>query len=225
MYFKNPFQGPEYQEKDVWRYGQTRANDAKWMAEWRQLTIGLGLIDDSAIITDEWGAADAEVMGWAMEQVNTTKYTDPIQFLQSMKASGYGNPSVLPGDSSSSSGGGGGGGGSGDTLTQSVFNKTGLEDGRAILRQQMRQLLGREPSDGEVSQYVAALNAVESKTPQVTTVTSTPTGTTTRVDANAPNPDEWLRRQVETGNAQENRDFEGSQYYDVIASLITGGGL
>lgn len=223
-FWKNPFQAPEFREEDVWRYGASRATDAKWLTEWRKLTLSLGLIDDSAIITDEWSDVDAGVMEWAMAQTNVTKYTDPMDFLRSMKAQGYANPALL-GDSSSSSssGGGGGGGGSGDTLTQHVFNKTGIEDGRAMLRQQMRTLLGRAPTDGEVSQYVAALNAVEAVTPQITTVTSSGSTTTTRTVANAPNPDEQLRRSVETGNAGENQSYEGSQYYDVIQQMMGGG--
>lgn len=226
LYYKNPFQAPEFQEKDIWRYGQSRSNDTKWMSEWRKLIIGTGLVDDTARMSDEWNDVDAEVMGWVMARVNTSKWTDPMDYLRNMKAQGYINPNLL-GDSTTttSSGGGGGRGGKSETLTQNVFNKTGLEDGRAILRAQMRQLLGREPSDGEVSQYVAALNAVEAKTPEITTVTSTASGTTTRQVQSAPNPEEQLRRSVETGNKQENESYEGVQYYDVIQQMISGGGL
>jgi hypothetical protein len=227
LYYKNPFQAPEFQEKDIWRYGQSRSNDTKWMSEWRKLIIGTGLVDDTARMSDEWNDVDAEVMGWVMARVNTSKWTDPMDYLRNMRDQGYINPNLL-GDSTSSSSSGGGGGGRGgksETLTQNVFNKTGLEDGRAILRAQMRQLLGREPSDGEVSQYVAALNAVEARTPEITTVTSTASGTTTRQVQSAPNPEEQLRRSVETGNKQENESYEGVQYYDVIQQMISGGGL
>jgi hypothetical protein len=220
-FWKSPFQSPEFNERDVWRYGATRATDPKWLAEWRGKAVRAGLIDDDAFLTDQWGDADYRAMSILVAEVNTSVYTDPMDLLNSQISSGYGNP-VLSDSTYSSGGGGGGGGGKGDTLTQQVFSKTGIEDGRAILRQQMRNLLGRAPTDAEVSQYVASLNAVEAVTPQITTVTSSGSTTTTKTVANAPNPDEVLRRSVETGNKAENENYEGSQYYDVIQDLIGG---
>lgn len=77
---------------------------------------------------------------------------------------------------SASGGYGGGGGGGGTTVYKQIqYTQTSVAQARTLLVGILRDALGREPTDSEVSKFVAILNKAESKSP-TRTVTKTTTG-------------------------------------------------
>lgn len=75
-----------------------------------------------------------------------------------------------------SGGGGGGGGFSGPRTTKSTQKSISLTDptsARSIIRNTLREKLGRAPSKAEYEAFVGALNSTERNSPNVTTQTTT----------------------------------------------------
>jgi hypothetical protein len=124
-----------------------------------------------------------------------------------------------------SSGGGGGGGASGpQNRVDRIYNKTSVDQGRALLRQTMRELLGREPTDTEVKTYVSALNKQEAKVPQVVSTTYSAGGTTAtqKTLSEAPVADEVLRAQAEGANDEEIAQYKATGFMGTLDSMIGG---
>lgn len=59
------------------------------------------------------------------------------------------------------------------TTTSTTINTLTREDALALTKSSMAQLLGRAPTDSEVSKYMGILNGLAEQNPQVTTTTST----------------------------------------------------
>lgn len=73
---------------------------------------------------------------------------------------------------------GGGGGGGGTTVYKQIqYSQTSIAQARSLLVNILREALGREPTDSEVTKFVALLNKAENKSP-----TKTVTRTTTEGD-------------------------------------------
>jgi hypothetical protein len=124
----------------------------------------------------------------------------------------------------------GGGGGAGSTEPQTtiekVYSKTSVDAGRSYIRAYMAELLGRGPTESEVTRYVGALNRMENRRPQVTESTTSMGGNenTTiserRTTQNAPDVAETLRRKVEEGNPVEKATYQAQNYFDRLMAVI-----
>jgi hypothetical protein len=141
----------------------------------------------------------------------------------------------IPGEGALTSGyaGGGGGGGGGGRKALStkditkVFDLTSLDQGAATLRQVLAQQLGRQPTDAEIKNYVAQLNAKERANPDIITTIakSNAAGTVTTSsqvkEGKKPEADEEaLKFSKNKGNAAERQDFQEGMYYEALAGLM-----
>lgn len=80
--------------------------------------------------------------------------------------------------SSGGGGYGGGGGGGGTTVYKQIqYTQTSIAQARSLLVNILKEALGREPTDSEITKFVALLNKAENKSP-----TKTVTRTTTEGD-------------------------------------------
>lgn len=105
---------------------------------------------------------------------------------------------------SSGGGGYGGGGGGGGTTTykQIQYTQTSMAQARSLLVNILKEALGREPTDSEVTKFVAMLNKAENKSPTRTvTRTTTSGGNTTAVSRMTPSgvDAEYLAREFARG--------------------------
>jgi hypothetical protein len=162
------------------------------------------------------------VLGQLMGFANNTRHSSWEAVLAEITT----NPNPDLGDGSGS----GSGSGSEDddgpfTQRQVIYQRTSVDAGRSIIRALMTELIGREPSDGEVRAYTAALNRRESRRPQIIEQVSemgdNDTETITRrVLSNSPEPTEVLRRSVEDQNRPEMREYRANQYFERLLQVI-----
>ena len=84
-------------------------------------------------------------------------------------------------------GGGGGGGGGSSTYTQTQYSQTSLSSARSLLSSVLTNALGRLPTDDELKRFVQMLNDAESKSPTITTTSTTSAdGSTSSVSRTTP---------------------------------------
>lgn len=216
--YGNPYQLPEYLVSDVGSTLQSMTDEE--LSKFRQRAIAAGLWNPDVFpsaygVTEE----DMRIMSSLMSQANWSKATSWDALLYELEQ----NPNADLGEGGSGSGSGGF---EPSTTTQKVYSKTSVEAGRSYLRAYMAELLGRAPTDSEVSRYVASLNRVENRRPQITETTRTMGDnendiiSTTRTLGNAPEPTEFLRREVEEGNTAEKNTFQAQNYFDRLMSVI-----
>ena len=220
------FQAPEYSAENQSMSDPKRGARAtvdsmspEELAQFRSRAVGKGLYDPGTPLTVLAGPGDYETMAKLMAVSNVTAYQDWRQVL-----AGVVNPTTGGGGYISGGGGGGGGGGGPTNTTQRVFNKTSVDQGRGMLRSLMAEMLGRAPTDDEVRRYTATLNRKESKTPQIVTTAYSGGGSsvTTRTIANAPEPDEVLRGEIEDVNEEEMERYAANGYMDVLNQMVGG---
>jgi hypothetical protein len=217
------YQMPEY-TVDMVGPALQRMNDAE-LAEFRRRAVAAGLFEDNDMVPSAYGptAQDYRAMEMLMSRANYTKATTWEQTLGELVEN--------PGLNAPGSGSGSGVDYTGPMTDRSIiYQQTSIDAGRSILRNTMRELIGREPTDAEVRSYVAALNRRERSTPEITeTVTDmvmnsqdqqTGRTSTTRVEQNAPVPTEVLRSQVEEGNAGEKFTFQAQDYFSRLMEVI-----
>jgi hypothetical protein len=215
------YQKPEYETTMIWSTLNQMSTEE--LAAFRRQAIRAGLFDDNVVLSDVGPTpADANVLGQLMGFANNTRHSSWEAVLAEITT----NPNPDLGDGSGS----GSGSGSEDddgpfTQRQVIYQRTSVDAGRSIIRALMTELIGREPSDGEVRAYTAALNRRESRRPQIIEQVSemgdNDTETITRrVLSNSPEPTEVLRRSVEDQNRPEMREYRANQYFERLLQVI-----
>lgn len=218
------YQLPEYTVDMVGPALQRMTPDE--LAAFRQRAVAAGLYEDNDMVPSAYGptAQDYRAMEMLMSRANYTKATTWDQTLGELVE----NPGLnAPGSDSGSLA---------DeyrgpmTDRSIIYQKTSIDAGRSILRNTMRELIGREPSDAEVRAYVAALNRRETSTPEIVeTVTDmtynsqdqqTGSTQTRKVVQTSPVPQEVLRSEVEGGNAGEKFTFQAQDYFNRLMEVI-----
>lgn len=194
------------------------------LAAFRKAGVAAGLYDDSDLVPSAYGPTgqDYRVMEMLMSRANYTKAKTWQQALQEV----VDNPGAnAPG----------GAGAAADytgpmTARDIIYQRTSIDAGRSILRNTMRELIGREPTEAEVRSYVSALQRREQSSPQITEQVSemvlnaqgqkTGSTTTQKVIQDAPLPQEVLRASVEEGNAKEKFTFQAQDYFSRLMEVI-----
>lgn len=198
-----------------------------WRAQVRYLSqfIDFGSSAPMGTNANTWTEGDAAAMEWLMAYANETGL-DVVaatnEFLTQAE-SGNLDPGLFGGSSGS---------GSGaappppERRVDRSFSLSDLDGARALIASQMRALLGRDPSDQEVSGFLSALNAREKTTPSVTTteyeydeynqmIGSTTTSDPADIDRTA-----MARRAALAGNEREMERFMLGQAQDVISRMV-----
>jgi hypothetical protein len=214
------FQLPEYETWEV--AAELDQMSPQELRDFRAAAIRAGLYEDSDFPPSDSGRSpsDLRAMALLMARVNSTPLQNWRQALSELVA----NPSIeLDGTSVGASGEGP----TGPQTTRSIiYQSTSREAGRSILRNQMRELLGREPTDSEVSEYVAALNREEQRRPQIIEAVTemgdneNETTTTQRLKQDSPEPQEFLREQVEDDNEGEKFTYQAQGYFARLMDII-----
>lgn len=211
---------PLYVEGAQAQYAFTNRLNRQQINDLQVKLANAGLLDLSKAQRGVYGADTIRAMAKAMGNANITGSTVE-QYL-----------SNIPGQSALSSpyAGGDGSRGRGPLSTkdiQKVFDLTSIDQGAAVLRQVLAQQLGRQPTDSEIKNYVAQLNAKERKNPDIITTiaTSNASGSITTSqqirEGKKPEADEEaLRFSKGTGTKQERQDFQEGMYYEALASLM-----
>lgn len=192
------------------------------LAEFRAKGRAKGLYNPNApIMAGVAGPADVEVMGSLMAVTNATISPSWDVTLDQIVNPYTGGTGYESGGGYGSSGGGSGGSGP-TNVTNKVYNKTSVDQGRGVLRSLMSEMLGRAPNDDEVRRYVSALNRKEAAEPQVVTTVYGSGGATvtSRTVSNAPEPDEVLREQVEQASPEEMQRYESGGYMNILNQMI-----
>lgn len=125
---------------------------------------------------------------------------------------------------SSGGGGYGGGGGGGGTTTykQIQYTQTSIAQARSLLVNILKEALGREPTDSEVTKFVALLNKAESKSPTKTVTRTTTEGDmTTAVSRMTPSgvDAEYLAREFARGIGG-GEPFQANAETNYLAGLL-----
>ena len=109
------------------------------------------------------------------------------------------------------------------TRVQRITNLTGRARARAQLKQMMTQMLGRAPSEGEVDDYLATLNAREEADPTIRTTTYTRSGDSSTVtEASDVDPALIAERQIKGDNPKEYEANQRLRYYNAMLSMLGG---
>jgi len=123
---------------------------------------------------------------------------------------------------------GGGGGSSAPTRSvQITYNETSMAQGRALLARILEDALGRPPSDRELAQYMARLNAAERKSP-TRTVTNYVRGKNTTTSTSRTKPSkvdpEAMAREFATqiGGGDEMTAYKATSYLDTLMASLMG---
>lgn len=212
------YQLPEYQ---TWQINSTlQSMSAPELARFREKAKAAGLYRDDAYLpqSEDVYPADVEVMSMLMTEANITSFDSWEAVLEQRIQ----NPSGELGDGTES-----GTGYEGPTTQRDiVYNETSIDAGRSILRNLMRSMIGREPSDSEVSQYVSYLNRKERNNPQIVETVSEMgenEGTvinTKRVLQNAPDAQETLLGRVEDKNAGERFTYQAQDFFTRMMEIL-----
>lgn len=161
---------PLYQEKSVDNEFRSLGREGVW--EFQKLLIKAGAYaDDEPPIKGNIGLVEIESMRALMARANYNG-TDYMTQLQMQVGAAEQRRRE---QAAAAAGGGGGGGGGSSTYTQVNYSVTSMAEARALLTSVLRNALGRFPTDDEVAEFVAVLNAAERKAP-ITTVTRTTSG-------------------------------------------------
>jgi hypothetical protein len=165
---------PMYQEKNVLEtlYGLGR----KGLTEFQKGLVAAGLYDDETSFTYGLiGGVEQQMMRDIMSYANINGITweqsrDAI--FQAAKEKMARDKAII----AAQGGGGGGGGGGTQVYTQTQYTQTSMAQGRSLLVNVLRDALGRVPTEDEVRRFIQMLNAAESKSPMVSTTTTTRAG-------------------------------------------------
>ena len=218
---KGPSQGtlgyqlPEYETVDI-NIVLNQMSPSE-LANFREKAKQAGLYQADMYPPSDSGpsSADTYVMTQLMARANLTKLTSWEAALDEFVT----NPNAaLDGTGSTYTG---------PTTTRSiVYQSTSIDAGRSYLRTLMRNMIGREPTDTEVQEYVAALNRQEQSRPEITEQVSEMgdneniTINTAKLLQHAPVPEEELRRSVEEGNPEEQFTYAAQGYFDRLMEII-----
>jgi hypothetical protein len=114
------------------------------------------------------------------------------------------------------------------TTTQSQVNLTDAQSARGLLRQALRQKLGRAPTKDEMAQFVSSLNSAERANPRSSTTTSTfdegeqvssSTSTSGGLDSGA-----YTDEFTDSKFGQEMGTYQAATtYYDALRDVLRGG--
>lgn len=126
--------------------------------------------------------------------------------------------------------GGGGGGGGGGGITQQTtiqYNPTSIAAGRSMLAGILEQALGRAPSDTELSEYMAMLNAAENKSPVKTVTNYVKSGSsqtsTSRTTPSEVDPAAMAREfAAKIGGGDEMFAYQATSYLDKLMQSLIG---
>lgn len=165
---------PLYQEKSVDNEFRSLGREGVW--EFQKLLVKAGAYgDDEPVIKGNIGLVEIEKMRELMARANYngTDYMTQLQLL-------IGAAEQRRREQAAAAGGGGGGGGGNSTYTQVNYSVTSMAEARALLTSVLRNALGRFPTDDEVAEFVAVLNAAERKAPITTVTRTTSSGGATR---------------------------------------------
>lgn len=113
-------------------------------------------------------------------------------------------------------GGGYGGYGGGGSSTQQTIDLSSPTQARGLLMQTMQGVLGRDPSDREVDQFVKILNESQTANPQVVSAVGDTVTRSGGVDPGA----------LALDYAQSRDDYEdvqANQYYNMFLDVLAGG--
>jgi hypothetical protein len=127
-------------------------------------------------------------------------------------------------------GGGYGGGGGGGDITRQVnvqYNQTSLAQGRSLLAGVLEQALGRAPSDQELADFMARLNAAEKKSPTKTITNYVKEGNTqtatSRTKPSTVDPEAMAREfALEINGGSEAFDMQANSYLDNLMNMLMG---
>lgn len=162
---------PTYQEADVWNTITNMPIEERRKFQ-RNLIKAGAYSADTPVRLGVFSKTEIEYMRGLMTDANLNglKWTDVLQ------ANMIAAEKQRAADAAARAAAGGGGSGSGSSVyTQVNYSLTSISEARSLLGSVLRNALGRYPTDQEVSDFVALLNAQERKAP-VTTVTRTNTG-------------------------------------------------
>ncbi len=144
---------------------QKQAVRAQWYDP--DTPVAYGVIDETVIGLMERAMTFANVNGTTWENIVDLNYQASLQSIARAAAA--------------SSGGGGGGGGGGTTVYKQIqYTETSVAQARTLLTGILREALGREPTDSEVSKFLLILNKAEAKSPSRTITTTTTNGDMTK---------------------------------------------
>lgn len=212
------YQLPEYEEFEV--NATLQRMSPTELADFREKAKKAGLYDDQDYLppTPDVYPSDVAVMARLMAEANLTKARswqdalarrvfNPSGELEGTGIAGAGEEDMGP-----------------QTQRSIIYSRTSVDAGRSILRNTMRELIGREPTDQEVSEYVAALNRRERRRPTIVETVSemgdNEVTSTRRTLQEAPDAGETLRRQVESKNAGEEFTYQSQDYFSRLMEII-----
>lgn len=145
---------------------QKQAVKAQWYPA--DSAVAYGVIDETVIGLMEKAMTFANINGTTWENIVDQSYQASLQSIARAAADSYG-------------GGGGGGGGGGTTVYKQIqYTETSVAQARTLLTGILREALGREPTDSEVSKFLLILNKAEAKSPNRTITTTTTNGDMTK---------------------------------------------
>lgn len=144
---------------------QKQAIRAQWYPP--DAPVALGVIDETVIGLMEKAMTYANINGTTWENIVDQSYQGSLQSIARAAAA--------------AGGGGGGGGGGGTTVYKQIqYTETSVAQARTLLTGILREALGREPTDSEVSKFLLILNKAEAKSPNRTITTTTTDGDMTK---------------------------------------------
>ena len=123
----------------------------------------------------------------------------------------------------SGGGGGGGGGGGTTTYTSSSVSQASRTQAQAILKNALRDQLGREPMGSEIDTFMRSLNSAAAKNPTVTTQTTTTSGSSTSSTSKTKeglDPNQYAENYGKTMVPNEYKKFQDSQYMNVLKDML-----
>lgn len=114
--------------------------------------------------------------------------------------------------------GGGGGGGAGGAYTQVTYSTTSLAQARQVLSAVLKNSIGRNPTEDEVTRFLRTLNAEERKSPTITTTTATGRTSVSRTSPTKVDPQQMALDFVkQIGGGGEFDENRALHYLNLIA--------
>ena len=145
---------------------QKQAVKAQWYPP--DTSVAFGVIDETVIGLMTEAMSYANINGTTWENIVSQQYQGSLESIARAASAGGGY-------------GGGGGGGGGTTVYKQIqYTETSVAQARTLLTGILREALGREPTDSEVSKFLLILNKAEAKSPNRTVTTTTTNGDMTK---------------------------------------------
>lgn len=111
---------------------------------------------------------------------------------------------------------GGGGGGGATTSTQIVYNQTSMSQARQVLNSVLQDMLGRNPTSTELSQFVAMLNQAESRNPTKTVQQTNGTTTTQRTTPSPVDVNALAEQFASQIDPKQYKEYQSSYYLNLL---------